>query len=152
MGVAKLTVSMMSNKWSDLWNSTIYVSGFKNRGGANLLKSLIDVDGTSGDNDSNYNFGFISGSRPLVMTPKTTATINEAITKGAINCIDIYYGEIIYGSETVPNVCGVFFSAVHASGKSLFIGFTTSNRLLIGWRITWFGNEIMPLKTIYQGG
>lgn len=151
MGIAKLTASMMDNRWSDLWNSTIYVSGIKNAGGTKLLNSLINADGINGVTDANCNYGFTSGSMPLVMTAKTTATINEAITKGVINCIDIYNGDIIYGSETITNVYGVFFSVVHASGRSLFIGCTSNGKLLIGFRNIWYGNKITPLKAIYQG-
>ena len=100
MGVAKLTASMMSNKWSDLWNSTIYISGYKNKGGTNLLYSLFNADG-KGDGEGSYDLGFNSSSRPLIMTPKTTATINDTISKNQSNCIDIYSGDIVYGSVDI---------------------------------------------------
>ena len=151
MGTAKITASMMGNKWSDLWNSTIYISGFTNLGGTNLLRSLFNTDG-KGSGEYSYDLGFNSSSRPLIMTPKVTATINDSISKNQSNCIDIYSGDIVYGSETITGVIGVFISVTHASGKSIFLGCTSNGKLLIGYRPTWIGNYVMPLKTIYQGG
>ncbi len=150
MGTAKITASMMGNKWSDLWNSTIYISGFKNLGGTNLLRSLFNIDG-KGDGEGSNNLGFDSTSRPLIVTNKTTTTINDNIAKIPMNCIDIYSGDIVYGSETITGVIGVFISVTHASGRSLFIGCTTNGKLLVGYRSSWIGNSIRPLKTIYQG-
>ena len=86
------------------------------------------------------------------MTPKVTATINDSISKNQSNCIDIYSGDIVYGSETITGVIGVFISVTHASGKSIFLGCTPNGKLLIGYRPTWIGNYVVPLKTIYQGG
>lgn len=151
MGTVKITASMLGNKWSDLWNSTIYISGSKNKGGTNLLYSLFNADG-KGDGEGSYDLGFNSSSRPLIMTPKVTATINDSISKNQSNCIDIYSGDIIYGSETITGVIGVFISVTHASGKSIFLGCTPNGKLLIGYRPTWIGNYVVPLKTIYQGG